>query len=135
MLRNTPLFRFSSIIRTSWSSSQPNHPFGEWACAQGYKKIVTVAADYAFGYEQVGGFQKAFESCGGQIVQKIWPPLTTKDFGPYVPTIKRDADFSEAIDVIVEKVGPGPLANPLRGCWPATGCAGAVAAAERTGRW
>ena len=25
-------------------------------------------------------------------VQKIWPPLGTKDFGPYIPTIKRDAD-------------------------------------------
>ena len=32
--------------------------YGQWACDQGYKKIVAVAADYAFGYEQVGGFQK-----------------------------------------------------------------------------
>ena len=75
-----------------WTSSQPHHPLGQWACEQGYKKIVTIAADYAFGYEVVGGFQKAFEDCGGQIVQKIWPPLGTKDFGPYIPTIKADAD-------------------------------------------
>ena len=53
---------------------------------------MTIAADYAFGYEVVGGFQKAFEDCGGQIVQKIWPPLGTKDFGPYIPTIKADVD-------------------------------------------
>jgi branched-chain amino acid transport system substrate-binding protein len=86
------LAEFPYFIRTSWSSSQPNHPFGQWACEQGYKKIVTVAADYAFGYEQVGGFQKAFESCGGKIIQKIWPPIATKDFGPYIPTIKADAD-------------------------------------------
>ena len=84
--------QFPYLIRTSWSSSQPHHPLGAWACEQGYKKIATIAADYAFGYEVVGGFQKAFEDCGGQIVQKIWPPLGTKDFGPYIPTIKADAD-------------------------------------------
>src|SRR6478736_4895298 len=50
-----------------------------------------IGADYAFGYEQVGGFQKTFEDCGGKIVQKIWPPLGTKDFGPFIPTIKADA--------------------------------------------
>jgi len=95
------------FIRTGWTSSQPNHPFGQWACDQGYKKIVAVAADYAFGYEQVGGFQKAFEDCGGKIIQKIWPPLGTKDFGPYIPTIKNDADA-----VFSLMVGPMPLQFP-----------------------
>ncbi|MBI3703277.1 MAG: ABC transporter substrate-binding protein [Rhizobiales bacterium] len=84
--------KYPYLIRTGWSSSQPNHPYGQWACEQGYKKIAIVAADYAFGYEQAGGFQKAFEDCGGKIVQKIWPPLGNKDFGPYIPTIKADAD-------------------------------------------
>ena len=87
--------------------SQPHHPLGQWACDQGYKKIVTVAADYAFGYEAVGGFQKAFEDCGGKIIQKIWPPLGTKDFGPYIPTIKADADA-----VFSLMVGPMPLQFP-----------------------
>jgi len=80
------------VIRTGWTSSQPSHPFGEWACEQGYKRIVTIGADFAFGYEVVGGFQRAFESCGGKVIQKIWPPLGTQDFGPYIPTIKKDAD-------------------------------------------
>ena len=80
------------LVRTGWTSSQPMHPLGQWACEQGYKKIVTIGADFAFGHESVGGFQRAFEACGGQIVQKIWPPLGTKDFGPYIPTIKKDAD-------------------------------------------
>jgi branched-chain amino acid transport system substrate-binding protein len=94
---------FPYLIRTSWSSSQPNHPLGQWACDQGYKKIVTIAADYAFGYETVGGFQKAFEDCGGKIIQKIWPPLGAKDFGPFIPTIKGDADA-----VFSLMVGPMP---------------------------
>ncbi len=80
------------FIRTTWTSSLPNHPLGQWACEQGYKKVVTIAADYAFGYESVGGFQKAFEDCGGKVIQKIWPPLGNKDFGPFIPTIKSDAD-------------------------------------------
>jgi branched-chain amino acid transport system substrate-binding protein len=97
------LTEFPYLVRTSWSSSQPHHPLGQWACDEGYKKIVTIAADYAFGYEVVGGFQKAFEDCGGKIVQKIWPPLGAKDFGPFIPTIKGDADA-----VFSLMVGPMP---------------------------
>jgi branched-chain amino acid transport system substrate-binding protein len=84
--------KYPLLIRTGWSSSQPHHALGAWACEQGYKKVVSVAADYAFGYESAGGFQKAFEDCGGKVIQKIWPPLGNKDFGPFIPTIKADAD-------------------------------------------
>jgi branched-chain amino acid transport system substrate-binding protein len=84
--------KYPYLIRTGWSSSQPHHALGAWACDQGYKKIVMIGADYAFGYESVCGFQKAFEDCGGKVVQKIWPALGTKDFEPYIPTIKGDAD-------------------------------------------
>jgi branched-chain amino acid transport system substrate-binding protein len=106
-LTQRDLGKFPYFIRTGWSSSQPSHPFGQWACDQGYKKMVIVAADYAFGYEVAGGFQKAFEDCGGKIVQKIWPPLGTKDFGPYIPTIKADADA-----VFSLMVGPMSLQFP-----------------------
>ena len=41
--------KYPYFIRTGWSSSQTTHPMGQWACEQGYKKIATVAADYAFG--------------------------------------------------------------------------------------
>ena len=106
-LTQRDLSKYPYFIRTGWSSSQPSHPFGQWACDQGYKKIVAIGADYAFGYEVVGGFQRAFEACGGQIVQKIWPPLGTKDFGPYIPTIKADADAIFSL-----MVGPMSLQFP-----------------------
>jgi branched-chain amino acid transport system substrate-binding protein len=106
-LTQRQLSKYPYFFRTGWSSSQPNHPYGQWACDQGYKKIVAIAADYAFGYEQVGGFQKTFEDCGGKIIQKIWPPLGTKDFGPYIPTIKGDADA-----VFSMMVGPMSLQFP-----------------------
>jgi branched-chain amino acid transport system substrate-binding protein len=106
-LTQRDLAKYPYMVRTGWTSSQPSHPFGQWACEQGYKKIVAIGADYAFGYEVVGGFQKAFEDCGGQIVQKIWPPLGTKDFGPYIPTIKQDADA-----IFTLMVGPMSLQFP-----------------------
>jgi branched-chain amino acid transport system substrate-binding protein len=106
-LTQRQLDKFPYFIRTGWTSSQPSHPFGQWACDQGYKKIVTIGADYAFGYEVVGGFQKAFEDCGGKVIQKIWPPLGTKDFGPYIPNIKQDADA-----IFTLMVGPMSLQFP-----------------------
>ncbi|MBI4589683.1 MAG: ABC transporter substrate-binding protein [Candidatus Rokubacteria bacterium] len=88
------------VVRTGWTSSQPSHPFGEWvAKTLRYKKVVTVAMDYAFGWEVVGGFQKSFEEAGGQVVQKLWPPLGTTDFAPYLAQIRRDADAVFALMV------------------------------------
>jgi len=106
-LTQRQLGNFPYFIRTGWSSSQPTHAIGKWACEQGYKKVVSIAADYAFGYEQQGGFQKAFEDCGGKVIQKIWPPIGTKDFGPYIPTIKGDADAIFSL-----MVGPMALQFP-----------------------
>jgi branched-chain amino acid transport system substrate-binding protein len=106
-LTQRDLDKYPYIIRTSWTSSQPHHPMGQWACDQGYKRVVTIAADYAFGHEVAGGFQRVFEDCGGKVVQKIWPPLGTKDFGPYIPTIKKDADA-----IFTVMVGPMALQFP-----------------------
>ena len=106
-LTQRDLAKYPYIIRTSWTSSQPHHPMGQWACDQGYKRVATIGADYAFGHEVVGGFQRVFEDCGGRVVQKIWPPLGTKDFGPYIPTIKQDVDAIFSL-----MVGPMALQFP-----------------------
>jgi branched-chain amino acid transport system substrate-binding protein len=106
-LTQRQLDKYPYFIRTGWSSSQPHHALGQWACDQGFKKVAAVGADYAFGYEAVGGFQKAFEDCGGKVIQKIWPALGSKDFGPYIPTIKPDADA-----VFTLMVGPMALQFP-----------------------
>jgi branched-chain amino acid transport system substrate-binding protein len=106
-LTQRDLEKYPYIIRTSWTSSQPHHPLGQWACDQGYKRVATIGADYAFGHEVVGGFHRVFEDCGGRVVQKIWPPLGTKDFGPYIPTIKPDVDAIFSL-----MVGPMSLQFP-----------------------
>jgi branched-chain amino acid transport system substrate-binding protein len=88
------------IVRTGWATSQPMHPFADWVIKNTkYRKIATIGMDYAFGYETVGGFQRVFEENGGQIVQKIWTPLNTNDFAPFLAQIKRDADAVLALFV------------------------------------
>jgi len=84
----TPYF-----VRAASTSSQPMHPFGTYAAKTlGYKRIATIADDFAFGHELVAGFHRTFEDAGCQVVQKLWPPLGTVDFGPYMGQLKKDVD-------------------------------------------
>ena len=85
--------KYRWVIRTGWTSSQPSHPFGEYAAKTlGYKKVAVIASDYAFGWEVVGGFQRTFEEQGGQVIQKLWAPLGAMDLAPFIAKIRRDAD-------------------------------------------
>jgi branched-chain amino acid transport system substrate-binding protein len=88
------------VVRTGWATSQPMHPFGEYvAKTLKYRRVAVIGMDYSFGYETVGGFQRTFEENGGQIVQKIWTPVNTVDFAPYLAQIRRDADAVFALFV------------------------------------
>jgi len=86
------------IIRTGWSGSQPNHAFGEYAYhTLKYRTVATIALDYAFGWESVGGFQRTFEAEGGRVTQKMWTPVSVHDFAPYLAQISRDVDAVYAL--------------------------------------
>jgi branched-chain amino acid transport system substrate-binding protein len=77
------------IVRTGWTSSQPNHPFGEYAAKTlHYKRIATIAYDFAFGWETVEGFQDTFEQNGGRVVTHLWPPIGAPDYSPYLGRIQ-----------------------------------------------
>ena len=86
------------IVRTGWSSAQPSHPFGKWVYDNlKYRRIAIIGYDFAFGWEVASGFHRTFEESGGQVVQKLWPPLFTADFGPYIAQLKRDVDAVYAV--------------------------------------
>jgi branched-chain amino acid transport system substrate-binding protein len=88
------------VVRTGWATSQPMHPFADWVLKNTkHRKVVAIGMDYAFGWETVGGFQRTLEEGSGQIVQKIWTPLNTNDFAPFLAQIKRDADAVLALFV------------------------------------
>jgi branched-chain amino acid transport system substrate-binding protein len=90
--------RSTYIVRPGWASAQPSHPFGKWVYDNlKYRRIAMAGFDFAFGWEVAGGFQRTFEEAGGQVVQKLWSPLGTSDFGPYLAQLKRDVDAVYAI--------------------------------------
>jgi branched-chain amino acid transport system substrate-binding protein len=81
------------FVRAVGTSAQPNHPFGEYAAKTlGYKRIVTIGDDFAFGHETTAGFQRTFEDAGGKVVQKQWAPLNVADYGSYIGAIPQDVD-------------------------------------------
>ncbi|HEY9793314.1 MAG TPA: ABC transporter substrate-binding protein [Candidatus Obscuribacterales bacterium] len=97
---------FDWVVRTSWSASQPSNPFGDYAFKTlGYKRVVTFALDYPFGWEVAGGFQKSFEEAGGKVVQKLWAPIGMRDFEPLLRKIRKDADAV----FVVTTVGAAPI--------------------------
>ena len=76
------------FIRASATSAQAMHPMADYAAKElKLKRIITISEDFAFGHEQMGGFQQTFEQAGGKILKKIWPPLVTPDYTPYVAQI------------------------------------------------
>jgi branched-chain amino acid transport system substrate-binding protein len=76
------------FIRASATSSQAMQPLGHYAATElKFKRVVTIADDLAFGYEEIGGFQAAFEKDGGCLTNKLWSPLVTPDYTPYVAQI------------------------------------------------
>ncbi len=76
------------FLRASACSSQAMQPMGHYAATEmKVKRVVTLDSDFAFGYEQMGGFQAAFEKDGGCVVKKLWPPLVTPDYTPYIAQI------------------------------------------------
>src|SRR5919202_2886075 len=76
------------VIRPSATSAQCCHAMGEYAAKElKYKRAATISEDFAFGYEQMSGFQRVFEDNGGKVVKKLWPPLVTPDYTPYIAQI------------------------------------------------
>ena len=82
-------------VRLTSTSAQCAYPLADYSLKElKYKKIVTIADDFAYGHEMCAGFQRAFEDGGGKIIQKLFTPLATPDYGTYVAQVKNaDAIF------------------------------------------
>ena len=73
--------------------SQANFAFAEWLYKnKGYRKMAGFAMDFPAGRDSVSAFKKGFELAGGQIVQEIFTPMNTPDYGPFLSQLKRDVD-------------------------------------------
>ena len=92
------------FLRASATSAQAMHPMADYAAKElKLKRVVTISEDFAFGYEQMGGFQQTFEDNDGKIVKKLWPPIVTPDYTPYL------AQISDCDGVCQGFAGSNPL--------------------------
>src|SRR5438067_8908094 len=92
------------FVRASATSSQNMHPLADYAAKElKFKRVITLADDFAFGHEQMAGFGRVFEDAGGRIAKKLWPPLVTPDYTPYIAQIG-------GVDAVVQGfAGSNPL--------------------------
>jgi len=92
------------FVRASGTSAQYMHPLADYAAKElKYKRVITISDDFAFGHEQMAGFQRVFEDAGGRVVKKLWPPLVTPDYTPYLAQIS-------GVDAVVQGfAGSNPL--------------------------
>ena len=73
------------FVRASATAAQAMQPLGDYAAKDlKYKTAMTITEDFAFGYEQMGGFQRVFEDDGGRVTKKLRPPIVTPDYTPYL---------------------------------------------------
>jgi branched-chain amino acid transport system substrate-binding protein len=92
------------LLRASATSSQAMQPMGHYAATElKLKRVICIVEDFAFGYEQMGGFQAAFQKDGGCVVNKLWPPIVTPDYTPYI------AQISDCDGVCQGFAGSNPL--------------------------
>jgi branched-chain amino acid transport system substrate-binding protein len=92
------------FVRASATSAQGMHPLADYAAKElKLKRVITVTEDFAYGHEQMGGFQRVFEDAGGRVVKKLWPPLVTPDYAPYLAQLS-------GVDAVVQGfAGSNPL--------------------------
>ena len=92
------------FVRASATSAQTMHPLADYAAKElKFKRVISVSEDFAYGHEQMGGFQRVFEDAGGRVVKKLWPPIVTPDYTPYL------AQISGADAVVQGFAGSNPL--------------------------
>ena len=72
-----------------------------------YRKIAALAEDYSFPYTQLFGLALEFCQLGGQITERHWVPLGTKDFASIIAKLPDD------VDAIYLGLGGGDAVNFL----------------------
>jgi branched-chain amino acid transport system substrate-binding protein len=92
------------FLRASATSAQAMQPLADYAVKElKYKRAICMAEDFAFGYEQMGGFQRVFEDEGGKVLKKLWSPLGTADLTPFI------AQVSDCDVVVQGYAGSAPV--------------------------
>jgi branched-chain amino acid transport system substrate-binding protein len=70
----------------------------------GWRTAVVIGDDYDFPYTQAAGFVAEFCSLGGDVVQRLWPPLGEEDYSSFI------AQLEDADGFLLNVTGTGTLA-------------------------
>ena len=95
-------FRFN-MDGAQWSAGLGDYVFNE----KGYETVATIGEDYSFIYTQVFGFAVEYCAAGGEITDRFWVPLGTKDFASIIAALPDD------VDAIYLGLGGGDAVNFL----------------------
>ncbi len=95
-------FRFN-MDGAQWSSGLAEYIYNE----KGYRSIATIGEDYSFVYTQVFGLVLEFCGLGGEVTERQWVPLGTKDFASIIAALPED------VDAIYLGLGGGDAVNFL----------------------
>jgi len=95
-------FRFN-MDGAQWSAGLGDYIYNE----KGYRSIATIGEDYSFVYTQVFGLVTEFCAAGGEVTERLWVPLGTKDFGSIIAALPDD------VDAIYLGLGGGDAVNFL----------------------
>ena len=80
-------FRFNTD-NVQWSAGLGDYVFNH----KSYKKIATVAEDYAFNYAQLFGFETEYCAAGGEISKRHWVALGERDYTDAISNIEAGVD-------------------------------------------
>jgi branched-chain amino acid transport system substrate-binding protein len=76
-----------NVYRTAFAAGQPMYKLAEWALENDIDTVATIGEDYAFPWDQVGGFAYNFCKLGGTIPKDFWTPTGTADYSSIISEI------------------------------------------------
>jgi branched-chain amino acid transport system substrate-binding protein len=85
--------RAPNFFRFNGDGAQWNAGLGDLAYNKlGWKTAAVIEDNYSFGWTSAAGFIAEFCAVGGDVVQRVTPPLNTTDYSTYAQQLKTDVD-------------------------------------------
>jgi ABC-type branched-subunit amino acid transport system substrate-binding protein len=110
-------FRFN-MDGAQWTIGLGNYVYNE----KGWEIVAAISEDYSFGYTNFMGFALEFCRAGGDIVERQWVPLGTKDFSSIIAALPEDVDAlylglggADAVNFLNQYLQAGGDANLIGG--------------------
>ena len=97
-----------NLFRYHGDGAQWNAGIGEIAYKKlGWRKAAIIMDDYSFGWTSAAGMIADFCAVGGQITKRVFPPLNTTDYAPFVRQLP-PPDQVDGYFWVVGGTGTGP---------------------------